>query len=137
MAADGNGVSVDVGLSVRDGGRFHVQFFLYPFNGRPDQPVADRSLSLQSGAQGTLHLKLSQLPTDTLYRLSVAIFDDEWQIRKWFDSITIFSLQNGQVVHPSLSDLEKESLAGTQNERDLFYRVIPSISNCPSANRTL
>lgn len=113
LAADGKGVSVDVGLSVREGGTFHVQFFLYPFNGRPNQPVADRSLSLQSGAQGTLHLKLSQLPSDKLYRLSMAIFDDQWQIRKWFDSITIFSVQDGLIVHPSLSDLEKENPCGS------------------------
>ena len=113
VASEGNGVAVDVGLSVREGGSFHVQFYLYPFNGRPGQPVADRSLSLQSGAQGTLHLRLTGVSGNQLQRLSMAIFDEDWRIRKWFDSIAVFSVQNGQIVHPSLSDLEKENPCGS------------------------
>ncbi len=106
---DSNGITADVGLSVREGGSFHVQAYLYPITGRPAGPVADRSLSLQSGAQGTLHLTMPDVPSGQVYKLSLAIFDEQWTIRKWFDSMAVFVEQNGQLAQPNLSDLDKEN----------------------------
>jgi mannan endo-1,4-beta-mannosidase len=106
---DANGITADVGLSVREGGSFHVQAYLYPVSGQPADPVADRSLSLQSGAQGILHLTMPDIPSGQVYKLSLAIFDDKWTIRKWFDSMAVFTQQNGQLVEPNLSDLDKEN----------------------------
>lgn len=108
VTKDGDSVMVEVGLSVRQGGNFHVQLFLYPFGSRPERPTADRTLAIQSGAQGTLRLRLPETPESRVYKLSMAIFDDQWTMRKWFDSMSIFSLENGQVSIPSLTDLEKE-----------------------------
>ena len=110
VVPDGKGISAEVGIAVRQGGSFHVQFYLYPFDGKPGQPVADRTLVLQSGVQGVLRLRLADVTRGQTYRLSVAIFDDNWNLRKWFDSMSIFSVQeDGQIQYPSLSDLQQEN----------------------------
>ncbi|MGE5619000.1 MAG: hypothetical protein ACM3US_07035 [Sphingomonadaceae bacterium] len=109
LAKDTAGLTADVGLSVREGGTFHLQAYLYPRNGQPDSPVADRTLALQSGAQGTVHMTLPDVPQGEIYKLSMAIFDENWTIRKWFDSIYTFVVENGEVARPSLTDLETEN----------------------------
>lgn len=109
VSGDGAGLTADVGLSVKEGGSFHVQAYLYPMSGQPGQPVADRTLSLQSGAQGTVHITLPEVPQGEIYRLSMAIFDESWTIRKWFDSMATFVVENGEVTKPSLTDLEMEN----------------------------
>ena len=104
LSASENDIRVDVDVQVRAEGTYQLQMVLQTID-PPGAWQQERTQGAQLGEQQQRRVsaRFNGLAEGTVYKLSVAIFDADWKLLKWFDEVTLVQLRQGAVQVPRLT----------------------------------
>ncbi len=99
----GNDLRVDLDVQVRQEGSYQFQVVLQTLNPPGAwQQERTQTASLAASALRRLSVRFNGIEEGKVYKLSVAIFDSNWQLLKWFDQVSLVEVHQGAVVMPDL-----------------------------------
>ena len=104
LAAVDSDLRVDLDLQVRQEGAYQLQMVLQTID-PPGAWQQERTqvAQLSDKQQRRVSTRFNGLEEGTVYKLSLAIFDSDWNLLKWFDEISLVQLSQGTVQIPRLT----------------------------------
>jgi hypothetical protein len=94
LIGEQDGVWLQAAVGVAKPGTYHLQWFFYDATAGPGNADDEQTLSF-SGAPLHLTVPLGSLPLNRTYKVSLAIFDKNYHLQKWFDSVAVVQVEGG------------------------------------------
>ncbi|MBI4319899.1 MAG: hypothetical protein HY675_15525 [Chloroflexi bacterium] len=103
LAGSGDRLSLEVEVQIRDGGDYRLQFFLQELGNQSYRTLVERETAF--GPNGAVRFKITFLGLEDArpYKINLGLFDATWNLRKWFDGLTIVYMEGGSIAPPDLS----------------------------------
>jgi|GEM_PF-3528405 len=102
----GNSVLVNLQVSIRQDGEYNVQVVLHPIGGG-DQKF--QQMPIQAGSNRLVSVTFNGLAEGKPYRLDVGVFDQNWQLKKWFQGVASLEVKGQTLQEPQLSPEASEN----------------------------
>ena len=107
-------VCLQADVRVKNPGTYHIQWFLYEATANPSQPLEEQTVSF-SEPQRRLFIRLGSLDEAQPYKVSLGLFDEAYQLQKWFEGLAVLRVEHGV---PRLQTTVLEDPCGRQTELD-------------------
>lgn len=96
-------VSLEVEVQVRDAGDYAFQFFLQEVGSSTTGRQEDqREITVDENGDHHIRISFHGLDDARLYKINMGLFDASWNLRKWFDGLTVVYMKDGVLAPPDV-----------------------------------